>query len=104
MDINSGVALKPYEIYKAMLCDRLSKIQKGNVVRKIENKWLDFFYSYRKKYLGVSDIKENEEDEEELLEIRFLEQVIRFVYRLNHFGYECQDIWKKNNENVPEKQ
>lgn len=71
MDINSGVALKPYEIYKAMLCDRLSKIQKGNVVRKIENKWLDFFYSYRKKYLGVSDIKENEEDEEELLEIRF---------------------------------
>ncbi|MDD5936364.1 MAG: DUF262 domain-containing protein [Clostridiales bacterium] len=96
MDINGGVALKKYEIYKAMLCDRLSKLGKTDVVRKIENKWLDFFYKYRKDYLKVVNIENDERDDEELLEIRFIEYVCRFVYRMNHYGATYEDIWEKN--------
>lgn len=96
MDINGGVALKKYEIYKAMLCDRLSKLGRTDVVKKIENEWLDFFYKYRKDYLGVSGIAEDEKDDEELLEIRFIEYVCRFVYRMNHYGAIYEDIWVKN--------
>jgi hypothetical protein len=84
MDINGGVALEKYEIYKAMLCEKLGELEEGNVVKKIENEWLDFFYKYRKEYLSVKDIKKDESGEEELLEIRFIEYVCRFVYRKNH--------------------
>lgn len=94
MDINGGVALKKYEIYKAMLCNRLSDLGKEEIVRKIENEWLDFFYNYRKDYLEISNIQFDESDEEELLEIRFIEYVCRFVYRMNHYGAIYEDIWK----------
>lgn len=81
MDINGGVALKKYEIYKAMLCSCLADIGQEEMVRKIENEWLDFFYRFRKNYIGVGNIETDETDEEELLEIRFIEYVCRFVYR-----------------------
>lgn len=93
MDINGGVALKKYEIYKAMLCNQLLKLEREDVVKKLENEWLDFFYKYRKEYLEVDDIEFNESDEEEALEIRFIEYVIRFVYRMKHFGLQYTDIW-----------
>lgn len=88
MDINGGVALKKYEIYKAMLCARLSSsdVERPDIVRKIENEWLDFFYKYRENYLKVSNINTDESDEEELIEIRFIEFICRFVYRMNRFG------------------
>lgn len=98
MDINGGVALQKYEIYKAMLCNKLSELKREDIVRKIENEWLDHFYSYRKEYLQVSDIEDKQEDEEELLEIRFIEYVCRFVYRMNHYGIEYKDIWEQNEE------
>ena len=98
MDINGGVALQKHEIYKAMLCYKLSKLKREDIVRKLENEWLDHFYSYRKEYLQVSDIEDNQEDEEELLEIRFIEYVCRFVYRMHHFGIKYKDIWEQNKE------
>lgn len=86
MDINGGVALKKYEIYKAMLCNRLSELKQDNVVRKIENEWLNFFYRYRENDLNkkCENIQNNESDEEELLEIRFIEYICRFIYRKYH--------------------
>ncbi len=85
MDINGGIALKKYEIYKAVLCDKLSSLKMISMIRKIENEWLDYFYAYRKEYLGVGEkIKDDQEDEEELLEIRFIEYVCRLVYKRNH--------------------
>ena len=93
MDINGGVALQKYEIYKAILCNKLSKLGKEEVVRKIDNEWLDFFYKYRKKLCNNND---EQNDEEELVELRFIEHVIRFVYRLNHYGLSYTDIWKKD--------
>ena len=99
MDINGGIALEKYEIYKAMLCDKLSEIGKTDVVKKIENEWLDFFYRYRRDYMEVSNIQEKQEDEEELLEIRFLEYLIRFVYRMNHNGFKYEDIYYEDTIN-----
>lgn len=107
MDINGGVALEKYEVYKAMLCSRLSFLKREDIVRKIENEWLDSFYRYRIEYLKIKDIETDERDEEELLEIRFIEYVCRFIYRMNHYGITYKDIWKydqKDNNIEQEKQ
>lgn len=96
MDINGGVALQKYEIYKAILCSKLSSLGKDGIVRKIENKWLDFFYCFRKEYLKVTNIEMDESDTEELLEMRFIEFVCRFVFRMNHYGAKYEDIYVKN--------
>lgn len=101
MDINGGVALEKYEIFKAMLCNRLAVLDGFDgldVIRNIENEWLDFFYKYRRDYLGSKDIQKDESDIEELLEIRFIEFVCRFVYQMNHLGAKYEDIWIKNGD------
>lgn len=86
MDINGGVPLEKYEIYKTILCDKLSQLGKEDIVKKIENVWLDFFYNYRKNNLNVNDVETDEstdvpQDEEEVLEIRFIEHVCRFIMK-----------------------
>lgn len=101
MDINGGVALEKYEIFKAMLCNRLAALDGFDgldVIRNIENEWLDFFYKYRRDYLGSSKIQNDESDIEELLEIRFIEFICRFVYQMNHWGAKYEDIYIKNGD------
>lgn len=85
MDINGGVALKPYEIYKACLCERLKSISPSfanSFILKLENDWLSGIYSLLK-------IESNdEEDIEEITEIRLVEYLCRYFFK------------KKKNESV----
>ena len=104
MDINGGVALEKYEIFKAMLCNRLAALNELDLneleamTASIDNEWLDFFYKYRRDYLGSSKIQNDESDIEELLEIRFIEFVCRFVYQMNHLGAKYEDIYIKHGD------
>lgn len=99
MDINGGVALEKYEIFKAMLCNRLAILDGLEAMTaSIDNEWLDFFYKYRRYYLRSKDIQKDERDIEELLEIRFIEFVCRFVYQMNHLGAKYEDIYIKHGD------
>lgn len=100
MDINGGVKLNKYEIYKALLSNQLSQIGRDDIVRKIENKWLQYFYNFRIEYLQSSNIKSDESDKEEIMEIRFIEYVCRFVYRKNHHGLTYSDIWTDGSNGI----
>lgn len=72
MDINGGVPLKSYEIFKSCLCEKLKRLGKEDFIRKLENEWLSWFYRFL-------DIKNNDEsDVEELIEMRFIEFLCRF--------------------------
>lgn len=91
MDINGGVELEEYEIFKSILYKRLldselNQIKIDNefytgekIIKKIENEWLLAFYNWKNTVIKKGGEK-NEKDEEELLEMRFIEYVCRFIY------------------------
>ena len=80
MDLNSGVKLKDYELYKAKLTHRVSKLKHENVIginheslemwpHKIDNDWLNFF-----------DIFADYEHPAEEYEIAFVKYCINMIY------------------------
>lgn len=78
MDINGGVALEPYEIYKSCLYDRLTAINGDfaqDFMHRIENGWLDAVY----KLLKIEP--EDNSDKEEITEIRLIEYLFRYFYK-----------------------
>ena len=78
MDINGGVALEPYEIYKSCLYDRLMKSDGDfaqGFMHRLENDWLDAVY----KLLKVE--QEDDSDKEEITEIRLIEYLCRYFYK-----------------------
>ena len=95
MDINGGVELEKYEIFKSILYEHLldlelNKIKIDNefytgekIIKKIENEWLLAFYNWKNTVIKKGGEK-NEKDEEELLEMRFIEYVCRFIYNNEH--------------------
>jgi len=85
MDINGGVPLEKYEIFKSVLCEKLKKMEHGrDIINKIENDWLEFFYKWIKKEQKSNDVnfkkEENEDDEEEIIEMRCIEFLCRYIY------------------------
>lgn len=44
MDINGGVPLQKYEIFKSYLYKRLKILNKDEFLKKMENEWLKSFY------------------------------------------------------------
>lgn len=93
MDINGGVSLKNYEIFKSCLCERLVKLKQTDFIKEMENKWLVWFYRF-------CDIqKEDETDIEELMEMRFIEFLCRFFVMAD--GEQVQEDNNKNNEKLP---
>ncbi len=81
IDINGGVALKPYEIFKSMLNQKCAEGFSDTVPaflmewrRKIDNSWLDHFYRF------VNPKKDDESSSEELIEMQFIEYCLRMIY------------------------
>lgn len=78
MDINGGVELEKYEIFKSILYNHLSGFKSGkDIIRQIENEWLQYFYNWRKEFKKDN---QDESNEEEILEMRFIEYICRFIY------------------------
>ena len=71
-----------YNNYKSLLRIQLNKVGRNDIYFKIENEWLEFFRNFAAEYLRS--------DEAELIEIRFIEQVCRFVYKLSHGDAKLQ--------------
>ncbi|MGE7673479.1 GmrSD restriction endonuclease domain-containing protein [Lysinibacillus sp. NPDC094403] len=82
IDINNGVQLVPYEIFKCKINDRFSKCYpaglelkpEDNWISMIDNEWLDFFYELNSTKL------DNEDAIDELVEMRFIEYCCRMIY------------------------
>jgi hypothetical protein len=91
MDINGGVPLENYEIFKSCLINSLPDHIKESWVKKLENEWLNFFYLCKDKiYKNIA----NNYSEEELIEMRFIEYVCRWLYKkrnLNESLPNCFD-------------
>ncbi len=77
MDINGGIPLENYEIFKSYLINSLPAKIKEGWVKKLENEWLNFFYLCKDKMYHDVD---NNYSEEELIEMRFIEYVCRWLY------------------------
>lgn len=82
MDLNDGLQLEEYEIFKAELNHKANQLLKDENEFKefaglLDNKWLNFFFSYRS----------NERCEEEI-EMKFIQFCLRMIY-----------IEKKENDN-----
>lgn len=89
LDINGGVPLEKYEIFKAILYQTLTNIEDEKpMIDLIENKWLNTFYQWVEKENKKEDDKykkrDDERDEEELLEMRCIEFLCRYIYKKNH--------------------
>ena len=85
IDINGGVALKPYEIFKSMLNQKCAEEFSDTVSVfpmewrcKIDNSWLDYFYKF------IKPEKNNESSKEELIEMQFIEYCLRMIYWDHH--------------------
>lgn len=75
IDINSGVPLVPYEIFKCLINARAEQLGISNEwFKKIDNEWLDIFYNIENPSLNY------ESEREELLEIRFIEFCAKMIY------------------------
>ncbi len=78
IDINSGIPIVPYEIFKCLLNDKADRCLKDkykkNWFSNIDNEWLDIFYKFQNVKLS------NEESKEELMEMRFIEFCCRMIY------------------------
>lgn len=97
LDINGGVPLEKYEIFKAILYKRLRDIEDGkSMIDLIENKWLNTFYQWveteNKKEDDKYKKRDDEKDEEELLEMRCIEFLCRYIYKRN---YESDKNYKE---------
>lgn len=90
MDINGGVELEKYEIFKSVLYNHLSGLKLEDIIRQIENEWLQYFYNWRKK---LKKDNQDESNEEEILEMRFIEYICRFIY--NKKDENKNDLWKE---------
>lgn len=81
MDINGGVPLTNYEIFKSCLISSITDENKELFVKKLENEWLNFFYLCKNKiYQNIHRVKSTYY-EEELMEIRFIEFLCRWLYK-----------------------
>lgn len=93
MDINGGVQLEKYEIFKSILYNHLLGFKSGeDIIRKIENEWLSYFYNWRNTIYGINN--QDEPNEEEILEMRFIEYICRFIYNKN--SENKNDLWKED--------
>lgn len=106
MDINGGVSLEKYEIFKSILYTHLKELDKEDIVKKIENEWLECFYKWRKAVDESDKPNEpDESDEEEILEMRCIEVVCRFIYNKKYPDSQWKtkdvfDIFKSKSELV----
>ncbi|MFJ7738071.1 DUF262 domain-containing protein [Lysinibacillus sp. NPDC097287] len=82
IDINGGVQLVPYEIFKCKINEKSQEVfdleleiqHENNWINLIDNEWLDFFYKF-------NNTKINDENAiEELVEMRFIEFCCRMIY------------------------
>lgn len=84
VEINDGVQLVPYEIFKCKINAKYQELVKGidddninkykNWISLIDNQWLDFFYRF-------SETQYNDEtSKEELMEMRLIEFCCRMIY------------------------
>ena len=107
-EINDGVQLVPYEIFKCKINARLEKLftceNKPNEncsgcdneffykqwVSNIDNKWLDYFYKLNNTQLG------NEEAVEELIEMRLIEFCSRMIYWEKYLNGELNNKSEKH--------
>ncbi|NFH70528.1 DUF262 domain-containing protein [Clostridium botulinum] len=81
MDINGGVPLTNYEIFKSCLISSIPDENKELFVKKLENEWLNFFYLCKNKiYQNIYHVKSTYY-EEELMEIRFIEFLCRWLHK-----------------------
>lgn len=81
IDINGGVPLTNYEIFKSCLISVIPNENKELFVKKLENEWLNFFYLCKNKiYEDISNEK-TIDNEEELMEIRFIEFLCRWLHK-----------------------
>lgn len=87
VEINDGVQLVPYEIFKCKINDRCEAVCAGDRIRfndwvsDIDNKWLDHFYRDI-----VSPKDDDESAAEELIEMRFIEFCSRMIYWEKHIS------------------
>ena len=87
MDINGGVPLENYEIFKSCLIENIQENIKESFVKKLENEWLNLFYNLNKQIpKDTNDLDEN--SEEELIQIRFIEFICRWIYNKNNCDEE----------------
>ncbi len=84
VEINDGVQLVPYEIFKCKINAKYQELVKGmdddninkykNWISLIDNQWLDFFYRF-------NETQHNDEtSKEELMEMRLIEFCCRMIY------------------------
>lgn len=84
IEINDGVKLEPYEIFKCKINDRCETACKDNMtffenwISNIDNCWLDGFYRI------AAPEPDNEKASEELVEMRFIEFCCRMIYWENY--------------------
>lgn len=87
MDINGGVPLEKYEIFKSCLYKRLKDLNKDEFLKKMENEWLKAFYDF----LDID--KEDEKDTEEIVEMRLIEFLCRFFAKREEYkdinAFDC---------------
>ncbi len=93
MDINGGVPLENYEIFKSFIINEIQKksIDNGKILNcwleKLDNEWLYYFYNFRKTYYifenNIVD-DENNAGEEELMEMRCIEYLCRHYWMCNY--------------------
>lgn len=82
MDINGGVPLENYEIFKSCLINSINDDEvRKSFVKKLENKWLNFFYLCKNKIYEGSRLANSNHSEEELIEMRFIEYLVRWLYK-----------------------
>lgn len=88
VEINDGVQLVPYEIFKCKINARYQEIIKNehennkyeDWISLIDNQWLDFFYRFNETSL------EDEISKEELMEMRLIEFCCRMIYWEKYVG------------------
>lgn len=105
LDINDGLDLKPYEVFKAELFNRasmlLDKESFKRIALKMENKWLNFFLAYihKEKIWKSGEYVETIINCEEEMLIFFVQYCLRMMWiekTNSEEGYELSNIsWLK---------
>lgn len=99
MDINDGVWLKPYEIFKCMLNTKVKELYGGQTdknrqwIHFVENTLTDLFYRWK----GVA--YNQEEDDHEAAAMQLLEYCLRMMYNdaeiEKNKARTLKDVWKE---------